>query len=105
RSDDVDLLTAVRLIPEGLEDLANRRAVAVPAVHEPRHIREAHVACLQFLVIEHADAAAAGLSVPLEREVHFLDAVTLGARAELRFRARRSAAEQDVVFSVHVRSR
>ena len=52
---------------------------------------------LQFLVVEHADAATAVDGVTLEREVDFLDAVALGARAELGLGARRAAAEQDDV--------
>ena len=73
------------------------RTVGVAAVHQPRHVFEADVARLQLLVIEDADAAAAGIGVALEREVHFLDAVALGARAELGLGARRAAAEQDEV--------
>ena len=40
-------------------------------------------------------------AVPVEREVDFLDAVALGARAERRFRARGAAAEQDAVGWCH----
>ena len=63
---------------------------------------QADVAGLQLLVIEHADAAAARLGVAVEREVHFLDAMALGAGAELGLGAGRGAAEQDVVGFVHV---
>ena len=41
---------------------------------------------------------------PVEREVHFLDAVALGAGAELGLRARRAAAEQDAFVTVHCAS-
>src|SRR5438552_13131468 len=40
--------------------------------------------------------------VSLEGEVHFLDAVGFGARAERRLRARGAAAEQDAVASLHL---
>ncbi len=39
--------------------------------------------------------------VALEREVHFFDAMTLGARAELSLGARRPTAEQDAVARFH----
>src|SRR5262245_14378719 len=52
-------------------------------------------------MIEHADAAAARFGMPLEREIHFLDAVTLRAVAERRLGAGRRAAEQDEVGLVH----
>src|SRR5713101_59025 len=42
RADDVDLLAAVDLVPERLEDLPERRAVAVAAVHQLRDVLEAH---------------------------------------------------------------
>ena len=100
-ADDVDLLAVVDLIPERLQDLADRRAVGVAAVHQPRHVLEADVAGLQLFVVEHADAAVARHRVAVEREVHFLDAVALGARAELRLGAGRAAAEQDEVALVH----
>jgi hypothetical protein len=54
-------------------------------------------------VIEHAHASLAGDGVAVEREVHFLDAVPLGALAELRFGAWRAAAEQDDVLFSHSR--
>src|SRR5262245_29386084 len=63
RADHVNLLPIVDLIPERLEHFTDRRAVRVPAVHEARHVLEADVAGFQFLVIEDADAAAAGLCV------------------------------------------
>ena len=97
RADDVDFLAAVDLIPQRLQDLAERRAVGVAAVHQPRDVLEADVARLQLFVVQHADAPPPGLSVPFECEIDFLDAVTLGAGAELRLRARRGAAEQDEI--------
>jgi hypothetical protein len=39
--------------------------------------------------------------VAFEREVHFLDTVTLGARTELSLGARRPTAEQDAVARFH----
>ena len=66
-------------------------------MHQPRHVLEADVARLQLLVIEHADAAVPGDGVAVEGEVHFLDAMALGAGAELRLGAGRAAAEQDHV--------
>src|SRR5262245_19191026 len=53
-ADDVDLLAAIDLIPDALEDLAERRRVGIAAVHQPRYVREAHFAGGQLLVIEHA---------------------------------------------------
>src|SRR4051812_49160006 len=100
-TDDVNLLAAVHLVPQRLEDLAQRRTVGVAAMHQPRDVLEADVAGLQLLVIEHANAAAARLGVTFEGEVHFFDAVALGAAAELRLGAGRRAAEQDVVGLVH----
>ena len=103
-ADDVDLLAVVDLVPQRLQHLSDRGAVGVPAVHQAREVLEAHVAGLQLLVIEHADAAAAGLGVPVEREVDFLDAVALGTGAELRFGAGGAAAEKNVVGLSHGRS-
>src|SRR5262245_4111472 len=100
-ADDVDLLAAVHLVPQRLEDLPERGAVGVAAMHQLRDVLEAHVTGEQLLVIEDTNPAAPRLGVPLEREVHFLDTVTLRARAELRFGAGRRAAEQDVVGFVH----
>jgi hypothetical protein len=53
-------------------------------------------------MVEDADAPVAVNRVTFEREVHFLDPVPLGAGAECRLGARRPAAEQDGVVSVHV---
>ena len=39
--------------------------------------------------------------VPIEREVHFFDAVALGAPAELGLSPGRTAAEQDAVGRIH----
>src|SRR5918993_4465273 len=52
-------------------------------------------------MIQHADAAAAGLGVTFEGEVHLLDAVALGTRAELRFGPGGRAAEENEVRFVH----
>ena len=73
------------------------RRVGVAAVHQAGDVLEADVAGLQLFVVQHADAAVAGDLVAVEGEVHFLDAVALGARAELGFRAGRAAAEQNAV--------
>ena len=74
-------------------------------MHQPRDVLEADVAGLQLFVIEHAHAAPPRLGVAVEREVDFLDAVALGAGAELRLGARRAAAEQNEVVLVHDRFR
>src|SRR3954463_5537524 len=52
-------------------------------------------------MIEHPDAAPARFGVAFEGEVHFFDAVALGARAELCFGARSRAAEKDEIDLVH----
>ena len=70
-------------------------------MHQPRDVLQADVARQQLLVIEDADAAVPIDVVTVEREVDFLDAVTLGARAERRFRAGRAAAEQNAVGCFH----
>src|ERR1043166_7043352 len=44
RADDVDFLAAVDLIPERLQDFADRGRVGVLAVHQLRHVREADIA-------------------------------------------------------------
>ena len=67
-----------------LQHLANRRRVGVAPVHQPRHVFQADVAGLQLFVIQHADAAMAHDLVAVEGEVHFLDAVALGARRRTR---------------------
>jgi DNA replication protein DnaC len=100
-ADDKDFLTVVDLIPEGLKHLAKHRAVGVPAIHEPRDIGEAHVACLKLFMIQDADAASAGNFVPVEREVDFVDAARFCACAERRFGARCAAAEQDALGWLH----
>ena len=102
RADDVDLLAVVHLIPERLQHLADRRRVGVAAVHQPRHVGQADVAGLQLFVIEDADAAVARDLVALEREVHLLDAVALGAGAERRLRPGRAAAEQNAFVTIHL---
>ena len=66
-------------------------------MHEAGHVLEADIARLQLLVVEDADAAVTGDGVAVEGEVHFLDAMTLGAGAELRLGPGRAAAEQDHV--------
>ena len=101
RADDVDFLAVVYLIPEGLEHLADGRAVAVAPMHQARDVLEADVARLELLVIQHADAAVPRDLVAVEREVDLLDAVPLGRRAELRFRARGAAAEQNALGWLH----
>src|SRR5207247_8283436 len=63
---------------------------------------EADVTRLQLLVIQDADAAVPVDLVALEREIHLLDAVVLGARAECRLCSRRAAAEQNAVVSFHL---
>ena len=95
RADDVDFLPVVDLIPERLQDLADRRRVRVSPVHQPRDVFETDVAGLQLLVIQHAYAPVPRDGVAVEREVHFLDAMPFGAGAEFRFGPRRAAAEQD----------
>ena len=77
--------------------------IGVAPVHQTRHVLEADVAGLQLLVIQHADAAMADDLVAVEREVHFFDAVAFGAGAELRFGARRAAAEENAVTRIHGR--
>ena len=104
RADDVDFLAVVDLVPERLQHLADRRRVGVAAVHQARDVLEADVAGLQLFVVQHADAAVARDLVAVEREVHFLDAVALGARAELRLGARRAAAEENALVTVHCAS-
>ena len=103
RADDVDLLAVVDLIPDALQDLAERRRIRVAAIHEPRHIREAHFARRKLLVIEHAQAARARRLVAIEREIDFLDAEALGAGAEGFLGADGAAAEQDDVFALQHR--
>ena len=102
RADHVDLLAVVDLIPDALQDLAERRRVRIPPVHQPRDVGEADFAGSELFVIEHAQAARARRLVALEREIDFLDAEALGARAELRFRALRAAAEEDYVFAFSI---
>src|SRR6185436_11454088 len=92
----------VDLIPDRLQDFPQRRTVGVAAVHQLRHVLEADVAGLQFLMIEDANAAPAFLRVALEGEVHFLDAMTFRALAERRLGARGGATEEDEVCFVHV---
>ena len=55
-------------------------------MHQPRDVLQADVAGEQLLVIEHAHAAVPIDLVAVEREVHFLDAMTLGAGAEVPLR-------------------
>ena len=100
-ADDVDLLAVVDLIPERLQHLPQRRPLGVAPMHQPGDVLQADVAGQQFLVIEHAHAAMAVDLVAVEGEVHFLDAVTLGAGAERGFGARRAAAEQNAVGWLH----
>src|SRR5262249_45434137 len=102
-ADDVDFLAVVDLIPERLQHFADRRRVGVPTTHQLRHVLEAYVAVLQLFVVEYAAAAMALDPVAVEREVPFLDAVPLGARAECRFGARRAAAEENRFARVHTR--
>src|SRR5690606_15099623 len=97
-ADDVDLLAVVHLIPDGLEDLPNRRRVlCVAPVHQAADVLEADVARRELLVIEDAESARAGDVVARETEVHFFDAVTLGGLAEGLLGARRAARKQDAV--------
>src|SRR5262249_53115620 len=91
----------VLLVRGRLQDLPERGAVGMAAVHQLRHVPEAHIAGQQFLVVEDANAAAPRLGVPVEGEVHFFDAVAFRARAEFRFGAGCRAVEQDVVGCVH----
>jgi hypothetical protein len=70
-------------------------------VHQLRHVREAHVAVLELLVIEHPHTAMADDLVAVEGEVHLFDAVPLGARAEFSLCAGGSAAEQDAIGRGH----
>src|SRR5687767_4898524 len=97
RSDHVDFLAAVDLVPERLQNLPKRRAVGIGPVHQSPDIRQADVTGLQLLVIQDAHAAMAGDFVPLEGEVDLVDAAALGESAELGLGAGRAAAEQDAV--------
>src|SRR6185295_16568378 len=81
---------------------ADGRRIGVAPVHQARDVGEADVARLQLLMVEDAHPAVAIDFVPLEGEVHFLDAVAFGTGAEFRLRARRAAAEQDGFVSIHV---
>jgi NADH dehydrogenase len=94
-ADDPDFLPAVHLVPQSLQHLTERRAIGVAPMHQTRDVREADVAVLQFFVIQYAHAAIADDLVSIKREVHFFDAVVLGAGTERRFGAGRTAAEQD----------
>jgi hypothetical protein len=85
RTDDVDFLAVVHLVPERLQHLAQRRAFDVPPVHEPRDVLQADVAGQQLLVIEHAHAAVPIDLVTVESEMHFLDAIPLGRGTERGF--------------------
>jgi hypothetical protein len=101
RADDVDLLAAVHLVPQRLQDPAERRPLGVPPVHQPRDVRQADVPGQQLFVVEHPDAAMAVDPMAVEGEVHLFDAVALGAVAEARLGARRTATEQDAVGRLH----
>src|SRR5262245_60196740 len=101
RPDDVDFLTAVDLIPERLQNLADGRTVGVQEMHEAPDVGEAHIAGEQFLVIEYAHAAASHDGMAVECEVDLLDPAALRAGAEFRFRARRAATEQDAFGRRH----
>ena len=95
RANDVDLLAAVDLVPQCLQDFADSRAVGVSTMQEPPEVLQAHVAGLQLLVIQHADAPVPCDVVALEGEVDFIDSTSFSAGAELCLSARRAAAEQD----------
>src|SRR6185503_5626936 len=100
-ADDVDLLAAVHLVPQRLKNLPDRWAFRVAAVHQPRHVFKAHISRQELFMIEHADATSAGFRVAVECEIHFFDAMTLGARTELRLGAWSGAAEKNEVGLVH----
>src|SRR6185295_2428121 len=69
RTDDVDLLSVIDLVPDGLQDLSKRRALGVTPVHQAGHVLEADIACQQLLVIEYAKPPMARDGVAFEREV------------------------------------
>ena len=96
-----DVLAVVHLMPDALQHLAEERRVGIAPVHELADVRQAHVAVLQLLVGQHADAAGAGIGMSLEGEVHLVDAVALGGLAEGGFGALRSAAEENAVLWLH----
>ena len=83
--------------------LRNVGVSGIAAVHQPRDVGEADFAGGELFVIEHAQAARARRLVAVEREVDFLDAEALGARAERLFSAERAAAEEDFVFALQHR--
>src|SRR4029077_6265417 len=101
RSDDVNLLAVVDLVPKCLENSANRGSVRVTPVHQARHVFEADITGLQLFMIQDAHAAVPHDRVALERKVHFVDAVALGARTELGLGSRGSPAEEDAVARLH----
>src|SRR5512143_4097181 len=57
RADHVDLVAGVDLVPDRLQDLADRGSVGVAPVQEARHVGQAHIPPDQLLPGEDADAA------------------------------------------------
>src|SRR5438132_8578938 len=102
-ADHEDLATVVHLVPDALQDFPEERGVGVAAVHQLRQVGEAHVALAELRTREDADAAAPGVAVTLEGEVHLVDAVALGGLAEGGFGALGRAAEEDAVLGKHGR--
>src|SRR5512141_375813 len=98
RTDHVDHVAGVDLVPDRLQDLPDRRSVRVGAVQEVRHVGEAHVAFGQFLPGEDADAAGAGDLPSFVREIDLLDSVPFRLRAELRLGADGTAAVEDAIL-------
>src|SRR5260221_7592227 len=101
-ADAIDFLAVVDLIPERLEPSSERRRVSVPAMHQPRDVRQTDVAVLQLLVIEHPHTAVSHDLVSIEGEVHLLDSVAFGTAAELRLCACGAAAEENALVCSHI---
>ena len=87
-----------------MQYLAEHGRVRILPVHELAQVAEADVAMAQLRPGKDAQAALAGIAVPVEGEVHLVDAVALCRRSEFRLGAIGRATKTNAVLAFHVRS-
>src|SRR5439155_17958031 len=102
---DVDFLAMVDLVPDALQHLPEQGGVAERAVHQPAHVRQAHIALLQLRLGQNTQASRPRGVVALKGEVHLLEAMALRRRTKRGLGSLRRATKENAMCRLHVSSR
>src|SRR6266566_2074690 len=102
---DVDFLAMVDLVPDALQHLPEQGGVAERAVHQPAHVRQAHIALLQLRLGQNAHASRPRGVVALKGEVHLLEAMALRRRTKRGLGSLSRATKENAMGRLHFSSR